>query len=72
MTEHLGRIVGNTIVQESAPSLPEVARVVVHLEEAGVRAPREARTREPGVMKGQIEMSDDFDDIPPGFEDYTA
>lgn len=33
-------------------------------------APRGDRV--PGSLRGQIWMADDFDDIPPGFEDYVG
>jgi antitoxin (DNA-binding transcriptional repressor) of toxin-antitoxin stability system len=28
--------------------------------------------RRPGALKGQITIADDFDELPPGFADYTA
>lgn len=28
--------------------------------------------REPGALKGRIEILEGFDEIPPGFEDYTG
>ena len=30
------------------------------------------RPREPGALKGQIWIADDFDDIPPEFDEYLA
>lgn len=30
------------------------------------------RGRKAGRLRGQIWMADDFDEIPPGFEDYVA
>lgn len=30
------------------------------------------QNRKAGRFKGQIWMADDFDEIPPGFEDYTG
>lgn len=30
-----------------------------------------AEPRRPGVLEGQIWIADDFDEIPPGFEEYT-
>jgi prevent-host-death family protein len=29
-------------------------------------------TRVPGALKGEIELAEDFDATPPGFDEYTA
>jgi hypothetical protein len=71
MTEARGRITGNTIILTESPNLPDGSEVLVHIEQAPAESERRGRTREPGLMKGLIEMSDDFDEIPEGFEDYT-
>ena len=41
-----------------------VARIVPY-EKAGP-------DRVPGVLRGRIKIADDFDEIPPGFEEYLA
>jgi hypothetical protein len=69
MTELLGRIVGNTIVLDAPPpELRDGQEVRIHIE-AVPAAP--AEPRKAGIMKGEIWMADDFNDIPEGFEDYT-
>lgn len=70
MTEIRGRIAGNTIILADPPNIPDGSEVLVHIETAPPKPQPRARTREPGLMKGLIEMSDDFNDTPPDFKDY--
>lgn len=64
---HLSRLIaraeaGEEIVVRRGPT--PVAKIVAYTEPV---APRR-----PGALRGQIVMADDFDDLPPGFEDYVA
>jgi hypothetical protein len=68
MTELHGHIVGNTIVLDNPPNLPEGQEVRVQVEPM---PPTTKQPRKAGIMKGEIWMSEDFNDIPEGFEDYT-
>jgi hypothetical protein len=68
MTDMRGRISGNTIILAAPPpALPDGSEVLVHIE----KLPSEPRRpRIPGLIKGHVEMSPDFNETPPGFEDY--
>jgi prevent-host-death family protein len=62
---HFSRLVaraeaGEEIVVRRGPK--PVAKLVAY------RSP--AEPRKPGALRGRIRMADDFDEIPPGFEDY--
>jgi hypothetical protein len=70
MTEIRGRIAGNTIILADPPNIPDGSEVLVHIEATPTKPQPRVRTREPGLMKGLIEMSDDFNDTPPDFKDY--
>lgn len=63
---HFSRLVaraeaGEEIIVRRGPK--PVAKLVAY------RSPGEPR--KPGALEGQIWIADDFDEIPPGFEEYT-
>jgi hypothetical protein len=70
MTELHGRIIGNTIVLDSPPNLPEGQEVRVQIETVSANN-EEGRPRKAGIIKGKAWMSDDFNETPPDFEEYT-
>jgi len=68
MTDLRGKIAGNTIVLDAPPALPDGSEVLVHLEKL---PPTQSKQRVPGLIEGRAEMTADFNETPPGFEDYV-
>jgi hypothetical protein len=68
MSDIRGRVSGNMIILDGPTDLPDGQEVVVTVEPV---SPPRGEPRRPGAIKGKIIMAPDFDDLPPGFEEYV-
>jgi hypothetical protein len=67
MTDSRGRINGNTIVLDEPVDIPDGSQVMVHVEPLPQPS---AQPRRAGIIQGKAVMAPDFNDTPPGFEEY--